>query len=265
MEIYIYKEADNTGLVVIKSASKPANNATIESVNGQAIPANRQAFVLLDEVSQINACFNTSNKDYKTVSDAMKSCVSDLGGGNVEAGFNLLSPEQQEIAAQHNIGTGAQIASAIPDVLVRDQYSLLYLQNLKEIVRPARSRKLEAQTWSRCKQFLIEVAEGVFATMPEVIYSNITINDPSVLGPELSGNLLVYYEDAGIMGFSGGDKLLGILDYLNSTAGTRFAGAGLVETFSSIVPDGYADITAFRDALVDILTLGDLDTATFKP
>jgi len=261
MEIYIYKEADNTGLVVIKSASKPANNATIESVNGQAIPANRQAFVLLDEVSQINACFNTSNKDYKTVRDAMKSCVSDLGGGSVETGFDMLSSEEKAIAAANRIGTGVQIAQALPNLAIRDQASTDYIAKLKGClgsVRSMRSMALESKVWSRCAQFSIEVSLGVFAPMPEVMYSNITINNPLV--GELGGNLLGYYETAGILGYAGSDKLLGILDYLMSTAGTRFEAAGFLQIFDGITPDGYASLADFRDDLVNILTLGSLDT-----
>jgi hypothetical protein len=263
MKIYIYKEAAGSGLVVVKSENKPAENINIATVNGEAIPANRNAFVLLDTVTQINNCFNSTDKDYKTIRDAMKAVLLDLGG-TVEAGFDLLDESEQAIAAQHNLGTGAQIASAIPNVLLRDQYSLLYLNNLKTIVRPERSRKLEAKTWSRCKQFNIEVSSDplIFATMPEVIYSNITINDPNAAAGELGGNMLVYYEDAGVMGFYSGDKTLGILDYLYSTTGTRFAGAGFTEIFASIVPDGYANITAFRDALADIIVLGELDQIT---
>lgn len=262
MNIYIYQEFEGAGVVFIKSATKPASAATITAVNGSSIPEDRQAYNLLETVTAINAAFNFKNCDYKTARDAMKSCVSDIGGGDIEAGFNLLNAAEQFIAASNNIGTGAQIAAAITNLDLRDEYSAEYLQRLKTDVRPARSRRLEAKTWSRCKQFNIQVLPGFFVTMPEVIYSQITINNPTAAG-ELGGNLLVYYEDAGILGFAGGDKSLGILDYLYSTAGTRYEGAGLVESFAGIVPDGYANIAAFRDALADIVLLGQLDNVTF--
>ena len=263
MGIYIYKEKTNTGLIAFYSATKPAKDVIIDKVNGQTIPSDRNEYVLLETVTIINSNFSTFGKDYKSFRDAIKTCVADLGGGDVEAGFDLLTAEEQVIAAKHNIGSGAQIASALPDLSVRDSASIEYLTKLKGCnkgVRSARAILLEALTWSRCKQFLIEVSAGVFVTMPEVIYSQITINNPNSATGELGGNLLNYYELAGIMGFAGGDKSLGILDYLYSTAGTRFAGAGIIETFAGIVPDGYANITEFRDALADILQLGELDT-----
>jgi hypothetical protein len=262
MNIYIYKEAANSGLIVIKSATKPASTANVLSVDGQPIPPERKAFVLMETVTDINGCFNSTNKDYKTIRDAMKSCVSDLGGGNVETGFNLLSSNEKTIAATNNIGTGAQIAAAITNLNDRDNASLEYLNKLKSIVRPQRSKQMESKTWSRCKQFLIEIQPSVFATMPEVIYSQITINNPST--NELSGNLLSYYESAGVTGFYTGDQLLGITDYLYSTTGTRFEGAGLVENFATITPDGFNNITEFRDCLADIILLGSLDTVVFE-
>ena len=261
MNIYIYKEANGAGTAVIKSASKPSATATIKTVNGNPIPSSRSSFVLLDTVTAINNAFSLANKDYKTLADAMKSCVSDLGGGNVETGFDMLSSEEKAIAAANRIGTGVQIAQALPNLAIRDQASTDYIAKLKGClgsVRSMRSMALESKVWSRCAQFSIEVSLGVFAPMPEVMYSNITINNPLV--GELGGNLLGYYETAGILGYAGSDKLLGILDYLMSTAGTRFEAAGFLQIFDGITPDGYASLADFRDDLVNILTLGSLDT-----
>lgn len=259
MGIYIYKEnyTGGKGLVFVFENSKPASLRTFNKVNGQT-PYNT-SFKLLETFEEIQSSQNQRNKDYKTWRDALKTFITDLGGGNVEAGFDLLPEVQKEVAAYHNIGSGTQIAAAIPDVLQRDAASYNYLYQLKNIVRPVRSKQLEAKTWSRCKKFLIEVAPSFFVTMPEVIYSQITINNPNTANGELGGNLLNYYEDAGIMGFAGGDKTLGILDYLYSTTGTRFQGAGIIETFAGIAPDGYNNITEFRDALADILINGELD------
>ena len=98
--------------------------------------------------------------------------------------------------------------------------------------------------------------------MPEVIYSQITIDNPISANGELGGNLLDYYQNAGIGGFASGDSILGILDYLYSTVGTRFAASGFVESFAGKQPLGYNNITDFRDALAAIIIVGTVDTVT---
>lgn len=250
MGIYIYKQDTSRGFVFISSPTKPASAAKFDQVNGSN-PSSK-AFILLESVSDIIAAKIGNGKDFKTWRDALKTYVDDVGG------YSGLTIAEREIVARYNIGTGAEIATAIPNVLERDAWSLQYLDEMKCKVRPRRARKLEAVTWSRCKQFNIDVGGGVLVPMPEVIYSTITISNPTT--GEISGNLLANYEYAGIGGFASGDKLLGILDYLLSTAGTRFAGAGFLEQFAGITPDGFNSLADFRDYLVGIIAYGDLDT-----
>ena len=254
MGIYIYKENPGTGLVFIDSDIKPAKNTVIQTVNGA--PTTNVNFVLLETVTEISA--TSPHQDYKTWRDGIKTAVIDAGG------FGSLSPSEQIIAATHNIGTGAEIAAAIPDLTARDETSIQYLKNMKghaNGVRPFRAILLEAKTWSRCKKNLMEVAPGVWVTMPEVLYNAITINTVNAPG-EMSGNLLVLYVAAGVLGYAGGDKSLGILDFLLSTVGTRFENAGFIETFTGQAIDGFAALADFRDWLVDVLLIGTVDQIT---
>lgn len=246
MGIYIYKEDKNTGLVVVYSATKPAATRNITKVNGVDIPTERQKYNLLDTVTDINTAFNFANKDYKTIRDALKTKVD-------EVGFENLIAAEQVIAATHNIGTGAEILAAVPDNAVRDAGSAEYLRKLKTKVRPQRAIDIESKTWSRCKHILVGGVE-----MPSVIYSQITIANPQA--GEICGNLLENYSKAGIVGIAGGDSILGILDYIQETAGTRFFGAGLLSTAWGAVPAGYNTIQEFATDLANIILLGELDT-----
>lgn len=48
-----------------------------------------------------------TGKDYKFVRDQIKSIVSDLGGGDIDAGFVLLSNSQKDICCENKIGSQA--------------------------------------------------------------------------------------------------------------------------------------------------------------
>lgn len=202
--------------------------------------------------------------DYKTIRDCMRTRVEEIG-------FDSLTAQQATIAASNNIGTGAQIKSAIPNTAQRDASSYEYLRKMKGInndaVRPYRSVKLESFFWSRMKHLSVEITTGIYAEAPEFIYSLITISDPNVLGGEISGNLLELYEVAGVQGWAAGDKLLGVYDFIQETAGTRFSpydpitnptGGGLRThpKLSALVPDGFNDMNEFADAALDLIDIG---------
>ena len=67
---------------------------------------------------------------------------------------------------------------------------------------------------------------------------------------------------AGVLGYSGGDKSLGILDFLLSTVGTRFENAGFMDIFTGQVIEGFDSLADFRDWLVDVLLVGIVDQIT---
>jgi hypothetical protein len=192
--------------------------------------------------------FHISGYDYKVIRDVLRDEVASRGSGSVEAGFNTLTAVEKQAVAKHNIGTGTQIKDTITDTSERDQYSIDYLVKMKGYssgVRAWRSICLEAASWSRCKYLSVTIPpSGPIMTVPEFIYSLITISDPNPAAGELSGNLLLFYEDAGIVGFAGGDMSLGILDFVNSTPTTRYETTGLAThpLLSSLVPDGFSDM-----------------------
>lgn len=114
MGIYIYQEANGYPLVFTESESKPQPNITINSVNGSLIPIDRSKFTLIETVAEINAASQWSSKNVQAIKDAIMTSVVDLGGGDMEAGFNLLSEDEKVIAAINDVGTPAQIAAYFP-------------------------------------------------------------------------------------------------------------------------------------------------------
>ena len=234
--LYLYKNTNQNSLnlyKVTKSATPESNYVRVTSIF--------DIQMLLGVVG-----------DYKTIRDCMKTRVEELG-------FDSMTAQEQMIAATNNIGTGAQIKAAIPDVLQRDASSAQYLQNMKGSdggVRACRSIKLEALFWSRMKHINVDLGGGFIITAPELIYNMITIT-ASAQG-EMDGNLLILYEDAGIQGVAAGDKTLGIYDFIQETVGTRFESNGLRSNvlLASLVPDGYANMNDFADAAFDLLDVG---------
>jgi len=243
------------GLILYKedALAIDANPAIIVLEDTDPAPSGYSAFVDIEDIDRY--CFGLSSYDYKVVRDCIKKIVTDTGWGN-------LSTTEQQIAARHNIGTGAQILAAVPNDLTRDANSEAYLANMRgakiSAVRPYRSIKLEARAWSRCKHIEVEPVPAFFVTVPEFIYNLITISNPNAGAGELGGNLLIIYENAGILGFAGGDKSLGILDFIESTVGTRFEFEGLTThpLLSGIVPSGYSNVSDFATDLGKIIKLG---------
>lgn len=124
MGIYIYKESNGHGLVFIESQTQPTENKTIKIVNGSDIPTDRQAYELIKTVTGVNAAAQWSNKNEVAIKDAMQTIVANLGGGDVETGFDLLSNAEKVIAASHSVGSAAQIAAYAPIVPTEPAYTL---------------------------------------------------------------------------------------------------------------------------------------------
>lgn len=190
--------------------------------------------------------------DYKIVRDAAKQLITELTNG-----WSDLTASEQELAATHNLGTGAEIIAAIPSDDIRDENSRNY-QNKVITVRRERAINLEAYVWSRCKH--LDVNVGVPMPIPEYIYGKLTITSTGVT--EMSGNLLVLFEQAGVQGLAGGDKTLGIYDFLLETVGTRYAiasGGGI--TNDSLIsaqpaPSGFTTWAEFSEELYKYLHFG---------
>lgn len=211
-------------------------------------------------IVKANAAGINATTDWKKNRDNIKSIVDSVG-------FDTLNAENAKAAAKLNIGTGSQILAAIPNDAERDASSYSILCNMKGYpsgVRKERSLYLEAAFWSRLKHLKVNV--GVEMEVPAFIYALITIkaNQPT----EIDGNLLVKYEEAGLQGFAGGDKILGIYDFIKETAGTRYApydpvsnpnGGGLVThpLLANLVPSGFADMSAFQTYVENLFIDGN--------
>lgn len=205
--------------------------------------------------------FHITGYDYKVVRDVLRDEVASRGGGSVSAGFDTLTTPEKIAVAKHNIGSGQQIKDTITDLSERDEYSELYLTKMKGSnhgVRYQRSVKMESRTWSRAKHLNVTIPNGPTMTCPEFIYGLLTINDPNSAVGELGGNLLLFYEDAGIVGFAGGDASLGVIDFILSTPGTRYEFAGLAThpLLSGLAPDGFNNMGDFATYLYSIIMLG---------
>ena len=200
--------------------------------------------------------------DWKQNRDNVKSIVDSVS-------FVSLNSSNKEYAARLNIGTGSEILAAIPNDTDRDESSFNILSKMKGEpigVRRNRSLRMEGRIWSRLKHEIIDLGGGITMEAPAFIYGLITIEAANP--GELSGNMLIKYEEAGVQGFAGGDKILGIYDFLLETPSTRFApfdpvdnptGGGFVTHpyLSSLVPSGFANMTQFRDYLVNTFINGD--------
>lgn len=260
MSLYIYQEAGGTALVFLSETNKPASSRIFNTINGQ--PPYNNNFNLLEDFNSIVAAEYNSSKDYKMWRDALKTYITDLGGGDVEAGFNLLSADDKVTAAANNIGTGAQILAAIPNFWDRYQNSQTYLTKMRgynnTAVRLNRSIKAEAAFWAAAKH--IETAPDI--TLPEAVFSD--LEAATKVNPnELTVSLLELYETKGLLGVMFADGVTGILDYFNETAGSRFAGNGFKTRYPT-APIDFAGgtIDDFNSFIMSIFIDGNTDIIT---
>lgn len=243
--MFLFKEVsvnieDNPGVKVSKTNSAPTGFERITSILDVA-----------------NYCFSLY-EDYCSVRLALEQLVAEKADPpDVENGFDLCSSAEKIAAAQNKIGTGAQIAATITDVSERDFYSFQYIENMIS-VRKKRAELLESKLLSRIGKddVLISESPDVYINSFDYIYQQLNINDAAA--GELSGNLLELYKDAGIGGVSVGQNVLGLLDYIESTSGTRFASEGLATDtkLSSIVPSNFSNMSDFASYLSDGIRYG---------
>ena len=191
-----------------------------------------------------NYCFSLSSYDYKTIRDCIKNIATIYSISNT-------------ITAKHNIGTGAELKAAVPNIQNRDSNSYAYLDKMS-VVRNTRGNYVESYVWSRCKHIDVVVNADPLITinMPLLMLDALTVTT-AALG-EMEGNLLQLYKDFGVQGFAGGDNVLGIEDFLQSTVGTRYETMGLRThpLFTNLVPDGFTDINEFATHLYNTIHYG---------
>lgn len=274
MSLILYKEIgiainDHPGIKVIKQ-NDPAPGNPWEPIAHQTLSEAIKAILDIDRY-----CFKLADYDYKTIRDCIKYIVQLHDLHNVDESTLPINEQAdclfaKEIAAKHNIGTGAQLLAAVPDDEQRDKYSLDYLVNmrgglLKDGVRSFRVNEVEALFWSRCKHIMIihPITQAQF-TMPALVFDMLNIK--TAQPGEISGNLLNHYKLFGLQGVAE-DGLVGIYDAFNETPGTRFApwdaainpyGGGLRTYFllQGVQPSGFQDLNSFMDYVFDVLHFG---------
>jgi hypothetical protein len=155
------------------------------------------------------------------------------------------------------IGTDTQIAATLSDLNTRDSAMFAYGKKMAVDVRPLRAAIVLGIVDSRCLD-----KDLVGVPMRNKMYEQLNINVAQA--GELVGNLFNMYVSIGIISLAE-SEFLGVLDYLNSTDGTRYKDNGFLETFVGITPDGFDSLTDFRDYLVSVLQNGQLDTYTLAP
>lgn len=271
---YILKEINGGSYVVADFAVRPAASVNLSSVNGYPIPVDRNEYELLSSLQAINDALGNVNTDYKTVRDAMKQLVLDIG---VENPHGDLSPEQAgmrwlllndtgaaKIAATHNIGSGSQIVEAIPEFSERLDASSMYLTRMRaspKSVRGQRSIMVEAAFWAATKsvQPFMPVSP---VSIPQLVLIDLAAATPANAG-ELTTSFLDLYEDKGLMGVADGDGTVGVLDYFLGTVGTRFEGANsFLGKYGSLTPAFTTGATMedFRDYILSIFNDGNINT-----
>lgn len=191
---------------------------------------------------------------------AAKEYIKDvLGGGSETAGFELLSPENKVFYAKNNIGNGNQRRLAIASDTERDRscFDFLSLQEgiMYSYQKPAIKNKggvwLKAIVFSRCDHIPVPAYGGI--NMPSVIFMMINITSQNAT--EISGSLLELYKTQGIDGFALGGAPLGISDFTEETAGTRYApenggglrtNAALIQAVQDSINKGDGGISGFN-------------------
>jgi hypothetical protein len=147
-----------------------------------------------------------TGKDYRFVRDRIKEIVVELGDGDEEAGYNLLSIPDKIIATEHKIGTQPQrIATVGFDNTVK--LGLLYHSRVSSD-RQVRAGYAITELYSRLPNHAEEVLDEIMG---------------------LGGNLFITYAFFGREGTLEGDTKAGIMDYMYGREGTTFEGVGLLQ------------------------------------
>lgn len=205
--------------------------------------------------------------------------VETLGGGDEETGFDALAnADQKKFAATHNIGTAAQRMAAIPNNTERDLSCFEFILHNEGVglnangaaaIRQLGAAWAKAICFSRCDHILIEIAPSTFISMPAFVYSLCSVE--KIAANEITANLISIYKNDGIDGVGFGDGILGVVDLINETAGTRFElGMGLrnhpllIAALTGVTPPNIAgyegtalqQLEAFADDLLYIIIAG---------
>jgi len=268
MATRILKEAAGNGIFVGTFASKPPASGTITNINYLPVSI---PYVILDTVADIDANFQYSGKDYKTMCDAVRQIVIDIGIANPvggmtdeEAGMDYLIANDfpsAQIAAQYGAGVGSQIAAVYPITIEREAVLASNLKNTFDALK------------KRAFDFLAFIKSRAPFSIGGVPFYDLVQKDLNISGAaadELEGALLQSY----YLGFNFGQvdtgysagTYTGVLDYFNATAGTRYVAPNdFLSKYQSdpnepeVIDTGGGKWASFKNALYNLLAYGQLD------
>ena len=191
----------------------------------------------------------------------LKKAVNALGGGNEQAGFDLLTNEQKFFCSQHNIGTALQRLNAIPNHFERDEACFdFFCRNEGVDVKAGNvgskyygALMLKALAFSRCDHILVSDTPLGKISMSGFLYSMLDII-PKPDSGELSGNALELYKSQGVDGVALGGLPVGISDMIAGTSGTRYEKDSLWDsaTIQAVVAADKIGIAGYGNTPKDI-------------
>lgn len=272
MATRVLKEASGNAVFVGNFAVKPAASGTITSLNYAPVSI---ACDLLDTVTDIHNAMQYSSKDYKTMCDAIKQIVIDVGVANPvgamtdeEAGMDYLIANDNAsavIAAQYGVGLPYQIVTVYPVNTVRDT---ILGDNVRQIFEALKRRAFDF--WAFIKSRAPFSIVGV--PFQDLVQKDLNISGAAA--DELEGSLIQSY----YLGFNFGrvntgydaGTYTGVLDYFNATAGTRYVAPndfislyGAEVEQPSVINTGGGAWVSFKNALYNLLAYGQLDIITY--
>lgn len=203
---------------------------------------------------EIPTLANSADKkriDWKFVRDYIKGIVNTVG-------FSNLSSPDKIVAAKCNIGTKQEQESVLNSLSIQERQSISFNYDFHvEAARGVRASEVIGALWQFTGHLL--VPSTPFPIPAYILVNLITINTPAA--NEVQGGLIDLFKSKGLQGIhTANDGLVGIYDFIQSTAGTRFETTGLdtnVGILASGTPSGFADWTAFKDYIFDIIHNGN--------
>lgn len=217
-------------------------NPETKSIIGESKPAYYfyQVSNVPEDYTNINSIenietfgFNGSQFDYKKVRDILKIEVENIGWDN-------LTSTQKTIAASHKIGTNTQRAAALGnDYILMDQMGQIYHEKVMG-VRFQRMNIVKSMIHNRLGHIIVGPYTG-----PEIVLAEVT------------ETIIIMYQNEGLGGIFDGDNSEGLMDYINETTGTIYAGGNGLRS-KTWVPFGYLNCNDFCMDLLTILQNGQI-------
>lgn len=270
MALRVLRTSDG-GVIVANLPTKPAATVTVTKLNYVTVSC---VCDLMDTVADIYDCFAVTDKDYKTMCDAMRQVVIDIGAANPvpdmtdeAAGIDYLVNNDfasAERAVQHGIGSGTQLGNIFADD--NSRFNIVDAHMRANFDALKRRAFIFNALMKSCAGHILQ------ANIPIVEKVKKDLDMDAVTLDELSGNALDNMVMRGVMGKVdtgwGAGIYTGVLDYINETVGTRYESAGFLTRYGSLeLPDvmdtGGGEWLSFKNLLFSQLAYGNIDTIEY--